>query len=89
MLAMLVKTRTIIRSTHATSRKLPMIPRIRPALASPSPPRVPPLALILFSELLPRKNATGPRMDRQQVRLRRPKTSERVAWLSVGLLATA
>jgi hypothetical protein len=89
MLAMLVKTLTMIRSTQATSMKLPIMPRIRPAFARPSPPSVPPLARIRLRELLPRKKATGPSIERQQVRLRSPKTSERVAWLSVGRLATA
>jgi hypothetical protein len=79
MLAMLVKTRTITRITQSTRMTLPMIPRILPAFANPSPPMVPPLARIRLSELLPRKKATGPSIDRQQVRLRRPKTRESVA----------
>ena len=60
-----------------------MMPRIRPAVASPDPPSDPPLALMRWREALPKKIATGPRMG-QQIMDAMPSTSARVAWLSFG-----
>jgi len=86
---MVVNTLRITTMTKSTRKIVPMIPKMRPAFASPSPPRVPPLARILLRELLPMKYATGPRIDRQHVRLNSPSTSDRVAALSVGRLGAA